>query len=109
MYQIILCSYLLPIDHQKRILIILMSYAHFFENIYYSHPNATIWFGGDMNLPDIDWNLNTFILHQYRSCINERFIDFMANCGLSQFVTFPTHNNNILDIFATNKPGQRRV
>ena len=75
-----------------------------FENIYYSHPNATIWFGGYMNLPDIDWDLNTVIHHQYRSCINERFIDFLANCGLSQFVTFPTRNNNILDIFATNKP-----
>ena len=23
---------------------------------------------------------------------------------MSQFVTFPTRNNNILDIFATNKP-----
>ena len=71
------------------------------ENIYYSHPNATIWFGGDMNLPDIDWDLNTVVHHQYPSCINERFIDFLANCGLSQVVTFPTRNNNIL---ATNKP-----
>ena len=49
-----------------------------------------------MNLPDIDWDLNTVVHHQYPSYINERFIDFLANCGMSQFVTFPTHSNNIL-------------
>ena len=42
-----------------------------FENICYSHPNATIWFGGDMNLPDIDWDLNTVVHHQYPSCIKD--------------------------------------
>ena len=52
-----------------------------------------------MNLPDIDWDLNTVIHHQYPSCINERFIDFLANCSMSQFVTFPTRNNNIFKIF----------
>ena len=36
--------------------------------------------------------------------MNERFIDFLANCGMSQLVTFPTRNNNTLDVFATNKP-----
>ena len=41
------------------------------ENVCYSHPTATIWFGGDMNLPDIDWDLNTTVHYQYPSRMNK--------------------------------------
>ena len=40
------------------------------ENINHSYPTATIWIGGDLNLPDVDWSLN------YPSYIIERFLDF---------------------------------
>jgi len=35
------------------------------ENISHSSPTATIWIGRDLNLPDIDWSLNTIKGHQY--------------------------------------------
>ena len=31
-------------------------------------------------------------------------MDCLMNCSLSQLVTFPTRNDNTLDIFATNRP-----
>ena len=31
-------------------------------------------------------------------CVNELCMDTVANCCLSQLVTFPTQNDNILDI-----------
>jgi len=64
----------------------------------------TIWIGRDLNLPDIDWSLNTIKGHQYPTYINERFLDFQDDSCFVQFVTFPTRINNTLDIFATNQP-----
>ena len=74
------------------------------ERACHSHPSAVIWLAGDFNLPDINWETKSIIRHQYPLSINELFMDCLANYSLSQLVTFPTHNDNTLDIFATNRP-----
>jgi len=66
--------------------------------------SATIWITGDINLPDIDWDLNTIVCHQNPHCLNERFLSFLADCCFTQLVNFPTRLAKTLDIFATNKP-----
>ena len=63
-----------------------------------------IWFGGDMNLPDIDWSTNSITKHQYVKDINECFLDTFSTCNLEQIVDFPTRGLNTLDIVATNRP-----
>ena len=74
------------------------------ERICHSNPSAVIWLAGDLNLPDINWETNSITRHQYPLRINEHFMDSLANCSLSQLVTFPTRKDNTLDIFATNRP-----
>jgi len=63
-----------------------------------------IWLAGDLNLPDIDWKTNSIACYQYPLRINELFMDSLANCSLSQLVTFPTRKDSTVDIFATNRP-----
>ena len=43
-----------------------------------------IWFGGDMNLPDIDWSTNSITKHQYVKDINECFLDTFSKCNLER-------------------------
>ena len=69
-----------------------------------SFKNNPHWFGGDTNLPDIDWENNSIVGHQYAKIINESFLDTFDDCGLEQIVRFPTRINNTLDIVATNRP-----
>ena len=66
--------------------------------------NSPIWFGGDINLPDIDWNNNAIVSHHYKKNINEIFLETFDDCGLEQLVKFPTREENTLDIVATNRP-----
>ena len=47
-----------PIDETKGI-------CNEIRKLSYKYKNSPIWFGGDMNLPDIDWTTNTIINHQY--------------------------------------------
>ena len=75
------------------------------QSIILTNPSSTMWIGGDLNLPDINWSLNTIMGHQYPLSLNECFLDFQEDNLFVQFVTFPTRNNNTLDIFATNCPG----
>jgi hypothetical protein len=63
-----------------------------------------IWFGGDLNLPDIDWSTNSITKHQYPKEINECFLDTFSTCNLEQIVDFPTRGPNTLDIMTTNRP-----
>jgi len=74
------------------------------ESIKQSHPNAVLWIGGDINLPDINWEDNFVEGHAYPMLFNNTFIDFLNNNGLLQMVNSPTRGNNILDIFITNRP-----
>lgn len=66
--------------------------------------NSPHWFGGDTNLPDIDWNNNTIVSNNYKKNISEGFLETFDDCGLEQLVKFPTRQENTLDIIATNRP-----
>ena len=68
------------------------------------NPDAIIWFAGDLNLPNKDWNLNCLQGNNYPSTLCMTFLDTLLELGLSQIVTFPTRQHNILDIFITNCP-----
>ena len=73
-------------------------------NLYNKHKTKPLWFGGDTNLPDINWPTNSIIKNQYSKEINETFLETFSKCDLQQLVDFPTRRNNILDIVATNRP-----
>jgi hypothetical protein len=74
-------------------------------NIEAKYKNAVIWIMGDFNLPDINWNSYTIEKHQNIKEINELFINTLLNLNLEQINKKPTRNNNILDLFLTNRPG----
>ena len=65
----------------------------------------TLWIGGDMNLPDIDWKTNEIIGKSNNKEANQAFIDTTSNFGLQQINDKPTREGNILEIFCTNRPG----
>ena len=68
------------------------------------HKNNPIWFGGDMNLLDIEWTMNSIKTHQYHKELNQCFLDTFDITNLDQIVDFPTRGANILEIMATNRP-----
>ncbi|XP_072178279.1 uncharacterized protein [Diadema setosum] len=74
------------------------------EKIHSQHPNAVLWLGGDLNLPDINWETQTTERNQYPSAICHRFLEMLQNCCLHQTVDFPTRFNTCLDLFLTNRP-----
>ena len=74
------------------------------ESLVKRHPNEVIWIGGDANLPDINWSSNAVSGNNYKKEINDSFLQAVENCGLDQIVDFPTRDNNLLDIFLTNRP-----
>ena len=74
------------------------------ENLAKDHPKDVIWIGGDANLPDIDWSTNTISGNNYKKEINENLLQSAENYGLEQIVDFPTRDNNVLDVFLTNRP-----
>ena len=67
-------------------------------------PSATLWLSGDLNLPDISWIDESVVGHQYLKSINECFLSTFNDIGLTQIVDFCTRENNILDLFLTNRP-----
>ena len=75
------------------------------HDIFAKHPNSVYWLGGDLNLPDIDWEKHEIEGHQYLKDINQTFLDLAQDLGLDQMVDFPTRGGNILDVFMTNRPG----
>ncbi|XP_072181422.1 uncharacterized protein [Diadema setosum] len=68
------------------------------------NPGAAVWFAGDINLPDINWETSSIISHQYRRTINETFLYLLESAGLEQMADFPTRGDNTLDIILTNRP-----
>ena len=68
------------------------------------YPKEVIWIGGDANLPDISWSLNTVSGNNYKKEINVTFLQAVENSGLDQVVDFQTRDDNLLDIFLTNRP-----
>ena len=74
------------------------------SSIVLSNPNYIVWLGGDLNLPNINWNLYSTSGHNYQTQLCEKLIDTLLNHSLTQFMNFPTRKENTLDIFATNQP-----
>ena len=75
-----------------------------FEHILSSYPNSPIWLVGDLNLPNIDWEHYCIRNSTYPSSLCDTLIDFVHEYGFSQLVDFATRDNNILDVFFTNRP-----
>ena len=59
---------------------------------------------GDFNLPGIQWEGNQRNLKENSSKAETLLLQFMQNNLLSQYVTQPTRQRNILDLFLTNNP-----
>ena len=60
---------------------------------------------GDFNLPGINWSSSHSNTKQRSSSnSNTLLLEFMENNLLSQYVTQPTRQRNILDLFLTNNP-----
>jgi len=74
------------------------------ESLCSRYSDLPIWIGGDINLPNIDWESLTTTDSTYPASLCEGFLNFMQDHGFSQIVNFPTRRNNILDIFVTNRP-----
>ena len=68
------------------------------------NPKLPIWVAGDFNLPNIDWNNLSITSYNYPLQLCDIMLDFVADSGLTQIVHSPTRENNILDIFLTNRP-----
>ena len=74
------------------------------ERVVLDHPNSVVWIAGDLNLPNVSWNNWSVNDNNYPLALCNLFIDLFITHGFCQLVDSPTRNNNILDIFATNRP-----
>ena len=74
------------------------------ERVVLDYPGSVIWIVGDLNLPNVCWNNWTVNDSNYPFALCNLFIDLFVTHGFCQLVYSPTRNNNILDIFATNRP-----
>jgi len=74
------------------------------EEIYCTYTNAVIWITGDVNLPNVDWVNNTVTRPTYSLEIYNLLLDTLCSGAFVQQVNSPTRGNNLLDIFATNRP-----
>ena len=74
------------------------------EKVCTDNKNAVIWTLGDFNLPDIDWPSLNISGNRYLKEINARAIELAQNVFQDQQVDSPTRDENILDIFLTNRP-----
>ena len=68
------------------------------------NKKAVFWFGGDFNIPDINWKSQEIQGNQYLKDINSLFLEMSQDLGLSQIVDIPTRGTSILDLFFTNNP-----
>jgi exonuclease III len=78
--------------------------SNIISDICHKNTKSTIWIGGDLNLPDINWSSNTITSNQYRKEISEIFLALEEDLGLIQSVNFPTRDQHLLDVFFTNRP-----
>jgi len=63
------------------------------------YPNASIY-----RLQLTHWSSESITTYRYPFSINQRALDMTHDCGFAQTVNFPTRNDNILDLFFTNRP-----
>ena len=62
-----------------------------------------VWIGGDINLPDIDWESCGIISNTIPKTFNYTFIQCLEDNNLEQIVSFPTRGDNTLDVLPTNR------
>jgi len=82
----------------------LQSMCQLIQGVVFNYPNATIWVGGDLNLPNIDWSTNSPSGNNYPLSFCNIVLDLFSEVNFTQLVNFPTRESNTLDIFATNRP-----
>ena len=68
-------------------------------------PRAVYWFGGDFNLPDINWKAQSIQDNNYSKAINSSFLEMAQDLGHEQINDHPTRGPNVLDLLFTNRPG----
>ena len=73
-------------------------------SIYNKFKNATLWLGGDFNLPDIDWPNHDIKGNQNSQSINSLYLDMSSDLCLNQIVESPTRDTATLDLIFTNRP-----
>jgi hypothetical protein len=78
--------------------------SNIISDICHKNKKSTIWIGGNLNLPDINWSSNTITSNQYRKEISEICLALEEDLGLIQSVNFPTRGQHLLDVFFTNRP-----
>ena len=71
------------------------------RDLYTRFKDNIIWIGGDSSLPDIDWKDDSYT---YPATINQAYLDLVSDIGSQQIINFPTRQQNILDIFISNRP-----
>ena len=74
------------------------------HNIFNKFKTASLWFGGDFNLPDINWKTSEITGNQYPHSLNSLYLDMSQDLCLDQIVNVPTRGPNILDLIFTNRP-----
>ena len=74
------------------------------ENISSRFPDHVIVLGGDFNLPDIDWETQTFISGGRDKESSEIFLSALSENYLEQLNRELTRGDNILDLLVTNRP-----
>ena len=67
-------------------------------SIYNKFKNATLWLGGDFNLPDIDWLNHDIKGNQNSQSINSLYLDMSSDLCLNQIVESPTRDTATLDL-----------
>ena len=74
------------------------------QKVCHKYMDAVVRLAGDFSLPDIDWSRNTVTGHKYRKDVNKAFLTLESDLGLHQTIDSPTREDNILDLFFTNRP-----
>ena len=82
----------------------LQSFCNLMQDVATDFPAATIWMGGDINLPNIDWITNSHKGNDYTVSFCNLVLELFSDLGIYQMITFPTIGSNTFDIFATNRP-----
>jgi hypothetical protein len=49
--------------------------SNIISDICHKNTKSTIWIGGDLNIPDINWSSKNLTSNQYRKEINEFFLN----------------------------------
>ena len=73
---------------------------------YSNNSNDTIIIGGDFNFRDINWDTDSVPPCGYERTASYMLINTLNEHFLSQLQRLPTREENVLDLYITNKPSQ---